>query len=159
MRKYPKQKLIRELNKLAEKLGRLPKQRDIVKPSLMAYRNAFGSFNKALSGAGLEPKKIISYTEIELLGLLRKRYSLASKIPTQRDFNKLKGYPDSKTYYERFGSWNNALKAAGFKPNKPGPKKGKKKKLLKKQEALHKEKIPEKEQKKKPLWRRLFGSD
>ena len=147
MKKYKKQELIKNLRQLSKDLNRLPKQRDLIKPSLMAYRNAFGSFNKALSEAGLEPRKRVSYTNTELLELLRKRYSQTNKIPTQRDFNKLKNYPDSKTYYERFGSWNKALETAGLKPNKAGSKKGKKpKKILKKEEPQ-----------KKPFWKRIFS--
>ena len=147
MKKYKKQELIKNLRQLSKDLNRLPKQRDLIKPSLMAYRNAFGSFNKALSEAGLEPRKRVSYTNTELLELLRKRYSQTNKIPTQRDFNKLKNYPDSKTYYEHFGSWNKALETAGLKPNKAGSKKGKKpKKILKKEEPP-----------KKPFWKRIFS--
>ncbi|MEA3514091.1 MAG: hypothetical protein U9R34_01295 [Nanoarchaeota archaeon] len=152
MKKYPKQELIQNLRQLSKDLSRLPKQRDLIKPSLMAYRNTFGSFNKALSEAGLEPLKRISYTKTELLELLRKRYSQTNKIPTQRDFNKLKNYPDSKTYYERFGSWNRALETAGLKLNKAGSKKGKKpKKVIEPKKIIKKE-----EPQKKPFWKRIF---
>ena len=38
------------------------------------------------------------------------------RVPLADDFNKKKGLPSYMTYMNYFGSWNNALKEAGFKP-------------------------------------------
>lgn len=40
------------------------------------------------------------------------------RIPTQSDFENLKGYPSRKTFSNHFGTFNNALKEAGYKPVK-----------------------------------------
>lgn len=57
------------------------------------------------------------YTREQLLFFLKEHYSRNKKSPTVKNINKNKRYPSATTYESRFGSWNNALKAAGLKVN------------------------------------------
>ena len=51
------------------------------------------------------------YTDTDLLNKIKKFYVRNGRIPLKREFNALKIYRD------RFGSWNNAIKRAGFDTN------------------------------------------
>ncbi|MBR5621073.1 hypothetical protein IKW75_01140 [Candidatus Saccharibacteria bacterium] len=51
----------------------------------------------------------------ELLELLRKKAEELGHAPTADHLKKNPTMPESTVYIERFGSWNNALKAAGLK--------------------------------------------
>ena len=51
------------------------------------------------------------YTDLDLLKKIHNFYAIHNRIPLKREFNALKIYRD------RFGSWNNAIKRAGFEPN------------------------------------------
>ncbi len=59
--------------------------------------------------------KKVFYTEQELLDLLITYVQKHGKIPSSRDFKHTK--PNYTNFEEKFGSWNNAIKAAGFIPN------------------------------------------
>ncbi len=52
-----------------------------------------------------------SYSDKTLLNNIREFYSTSGRIPLKREFGSLRVY---RTY---FGSWNNAIRAAGFEPN------------------------------------------
>jgi len=51
----------------------------------------------------------------ELLENIRIFYNKYNRVPQYRDFSN--NVPQSKVYVRRFGSWNEAIKAAGFEPN------------------------------------------
>jgi hypothetical protein len=53
------------------------------------------------------------YTDEELLSIL-KQYSIEQEFPTQRKFKKSCGLPCSVTYFNRFGSFKNAILMAGI---------------------------------------------
>ncbi len=78
----------------------------IVKPKLVGIK---------IKSKGPEKK----YSKEFLIGLLKERHKVTSKIPTKAEFEKLKSYPRPATYIEYFGSWKRALIAAGLvKPRK-----------------------------------------
>ncbi len=58
------------------------------------------------------------YTKEQLLFYLKKLSSEIKRTPKIKDMNSKKEYPSASTYAFRFGSWNNALKAALLKINK-----------------------------------------
>lgn len=58
--------------------------------------------------------KIKNYTDEELLNELRRFEKEEGRIPTYDDFIVNVGYPSSKTYQRRFGSWSNVLKLVGL---------------------------------------------
>jgi Homing endonuclease associated repeat len=51
------------------------------------------------------------YTDEDLISKIQNFYHINGRIPLKREFNALKIYRD------RFGSWNNAIRLAGFEPN------------------------------------------
>ncbi|MBD3204547.1 hypothetical protein GF327_09730 [Candidatus Woesearchaeota archaeon] len=82
------------------------------------------------------------YTKEQLIHYLNTLSKKIRKTPTTKQMDKHKKYPCSSTYRKRFGSWNSALKKAGFKPNKI--KRYSKKELIDSLKQLHKDlgKIP-----------------
>jgi hypothetical protein len=110
--------LIDELHRLAEGLGESPGKREmneLGEYSYSAYRNEFGTWNKALLEAGLEP----SPSKIPREDLLKALEDLAEsleRIPRVNDMRH-KGRYSITAYCNAFGGWNNALRAAGFRLN------------------------------------------
>lgn len=80
----------------------------------------FGSYDKLIDKLNLNHNKIKSnkYKEEFLLNELKRFVNEFNKIPIPTDFDKLQGYPSRKTFTNNFGTFNNALKLAGFEPTK-----------------------------------------
>lgn len=65
------------------------------------------------------------YSDVELLELIRQFHAGAGRPPTMVEFNdpeRKSDYPSAGTYVKRFGSWANAIEAAGFDRPKRGPR-------------------------------------
>jgi len=113
-----KKALEKHLLDLAEKLGRTPKQDEMVdadgRPSATPYNTHFGSWNEALLDVGLSPHRpAIGATTDELLEEISRLKKENNKIPSQRDMNEMGKYSAGK-YFREFGTWNDAIKQAGF---------------------------------------------
>ncbi len=54
------------------------------------------------------------YTTEELLEYVRQFHKKYNKVPVQLDFSSNANYPSFGIYKKHFGSWNNAIKLAGF---------------------------------------------
>ena len=119
--KYTEEKLIKILQKLAQELGRTPKESDIQNrsdlPAVRTFIVYFGSWFNALREANLFRKNKI-YTKEDLIKILQQVGDDLSKVPGEHDLYKYPKLPQSKTFVFHFGSWYNALKAAGFKAKK-----------------------------------------
>ncbi len=61
------------------------------------------------------------YTSDFLLKKLVEYYNLHNRIPKTYDFDKSPNLPDSTTYRNRFGKWNNALEKAGLNIGRKHP--------------------------------------
>lgn len=60
----------------------------------------------------------ISWSESKIIKSIQDFYSANGRIPQHREFDKANAtYPSRSTIVKYFGSWNNAIKAAGFNPN------------------------------------------
>jgi hypothetical protein len=107
--------LISEIKRFYKENERIPVQSDfkgnLEYPDVNKYQRRFG-WNNALKLAGFNPNKVDCYSKEELIELLHKFYEKNGNIPRMEDFSGNYEYPSCEPYINRFGSWNNALKAA-----------------------------------------------
>ena len=116
-RRISDEDLCAELRRVAEELGESPTVRqfdDRGAYSEATLRNRFGSWSDALAAAGLDPagsKRPIP--EEELLEELRELAADLGQPPTVQQMND-QGPRWASVYVRRFGSWTEALAAAGL---------------------------------------------
>lgn len=107
--------LLAGIQQLAEKLGHPPTSREMDEQgaySRVVYRNRFGSWNEALAAAGLDQRT--KGTEIPRENLLEELRSLADDLDRPPKSTDMKGHGKYShgVYRRRFGSWEEAVKAA-----------------------------------------------
>lgn len=79
---------------------------------------SFRNFNKQLKNLGFPIRNFTKdrqYTSEQLLQSIKNFVNVHGSVPAYRDFKN--SNPSTTTICERFGSWNKAIEAAGFKPN------------------------------------------
>jgi hypothetical protein len=112
--------LLDELHRLADELGHVPRQKDMVNKGKFhhrSYQNAFGTWNDALSAAGYEPNIVFKRPSKDvLIEYLRDFGDGLDHSPKKREMTESGRY-GANTYIREFGSWNDALRAAGFELN------------------------------------------
>lgn len=117
--RYSKEALLTELQELASELGHPPTLQDVREYSDIAattYYNRFGSWKDAVEAAGFEPRDPDSRVPIsDLLTELTHVAETHGIPPAATDMDENGEYWAS-TYRRRFGSWNNAVAAAGYDP-------------------------------------------
>jgi hypothetical protein len=116
---YNREMLLETLRQLADQLGRAPTTRELVEyglPCQATYTARFGSWAAALAEIGLQPKGSRLYERDELLDVLREVAEELGHPPTHAELWEREGLPRPTTYEYRFGSWNQALEAAGLTP-------------------------------------------
>jgi len=117
-RRYSDRAILAELKACARRLGRSPTMREFaadpasaVHPQTVVER--FGSWNEAKRRAGLVPRRFA--TREDLLGLLRQLGDELGRVPTAKDLDaRRKQMPSKSLYWHTFGSFTEALRAAGF---------------------------------------------
>jgi hypothetical protein len=118
--RYTRGRLIRHIRKIATLVGRTPTQNDLIDHgppypgTIVKYFD--GKLSEAMKAAGFEPRrgpKEKGYTEEQLLDHLRKLEWELGRKPTFMDVKK-QGRPTPQTYIRYFGSFPNALLAAGY---------------------------------------------
>lgn len=120
--KIARSDLIAEIQRLFQVKGRNPTSMEMHREgkfSSSTVREKFGSWNDGLRAAGLTPKY---HYEIPRRKLLEDIQTVAEEIgrtPTTADMVS-EGQYSVRTAQSEFGSWNNALRAAGFEPNRIG---------------------------------------
>lgn len=110
--------LIEELQRLADDLGRTPTTRDMAeygRRGYSVYISHFSTWNGALKTAGLDPVLTPNIPEEDLLDEIRRLADRLGRTPLTLDMDADGAY-HCGTYSTRFGSWNDALDAAGFDP-------------------------------------------
>ncbi|MDB2275494.1 hypothetical protein PM022_13280 [Halorubrum ezzemoulense] len=113
------ERLITALQGFAEKLGRPPTTDEMDRSGPYtsdSYKRAFGTWNRALRQARLEVHSVWDVSEEDLISELNSLAEELSHVP-RKDEMRNQGKWSAAVYQERFGSWNEALRAAGFEPN------------------------------------------
>lgn len=115
---YSDKELLKEVNALAKRVGRTPRQEDMEQYgefSVSTYNERFGSWNQTLERCGLEPVHRHNISRSELLEALTDLANQVEHIPTANDMDAL-GEFSSAPYFGRFDSWRDALEKAGLEP-------------------------------------------
>jgi len=113
-----RENLLEEIERLAEELGDTPTSAEMNEEGAFwgsQYYEEFGSWNNALREARFEPNQRKIPTD-ELLGELRRLARDLGRTPTKQQLND-RGEYWGKSYLNRFGSWNDAIRQAGLEPN------------------------------------------
>jgi len=118
--------LLNELQRLRNELGQPPTVQDVRdhgKYSATPYYNHFDGFNEARTAAGLaSPQRESHSTERiskeELIGEICRLEEELDHPPSLQELRQHGEYSVG-TYYNRFGSWQTALKEAGFASRNP----------------------------------------
>jgi superfamily II DNA or RNA helicase len=120
---YTKEILVKQLQDLAKELGYTPTLDDVGKASAqgkcasaMALFQHFGSFNGALTAAGFEVNQE-GYERDQLVIQLQSLSTRLGRTPRAGDVAEAEDCASLDTFYRHFGSFNNALIAAGFLVN------------------------------------------
>jgi hypothetical protein len=115
-----KSDLIDELHRLGEELGRTPTSRDMAdrgKYGTATYTHQFDSWNDAVGEAGLEPTRERDVPREDIIAELKRLTEELGKPPNTKEMAEHGCYGVS-TCSNEFGTWNEALKAAGVGTNK-----------------------------------------
>lgn len=105
------QELLKDLERVAEELGRVPNSTDMDdhgRYSGSNYSSFFGSWNTALQRADINDSR-----EEELIETLQSLNSRLERIPFTTDLHDISGI-SQHDYIRCFGSWDEALEAAGI---------------------------------------------
>lgn len=111
--------LIQELLRLDSIVDSSPKAQDMTdigKYGENTYLRRFGSWNDALSEAGIEKNRRVNIPREELISELQRLYIEYGEAPSASLMND-KGKFSEGVYIGRYGSWNESLKEAGIEPN------------------------------------------
>ena len=116
--RYTDEQLLEELQECAARLGRSPTMREFsldpeANPHPQTLVTRFGSWNRAKRKAGLVARRFA--TRAELLRQLWELGAELGRIPTGADLLRRRASMPSKSlYWQTFGSFRSALRAAGF---------------------------------------------
>ena len=117
-RRYTDAQILDELRAAADRLGRSPTMREFAQdPEARLHPQTviehFGTWNAAKRAAGLVPRRFL--TREELLSQLRALGDELGRVPKASDLTaRRRSVPSTSLYAHTFGSFSNALQAAGF---------------------------------------------
>jgi len=121
MREYSKEELIKITKDYSIFLGRTPKIKEVTYnkelPPINQFLKKFGTWNNLLKECNLKISSVGSYSKEELLGILKELKKRNKRSPKIDDLKNNLNLPAPSTYFNKFGSWNNALKEANLKIN------------------------------------------
>jgi hypothetical protein len=111
--------LITELQRLATEKGHPPEMSEMDTEgeySRSTYLSHFGTWNDALRAADLEVKRPTNVPKDRIIEAIQALADQLGHPPTVDEMNNHGKY-SRKTASKRFGSWNDALRSAGFEPH------------------------------------------
>ena len=114
--RVPDEDLIEAIRNLANELGRVPTAPEMNEQGAYSQRtcaNRFGSWANAVLEAGLEPAGKQNIPKPELLAEIDRLASELGHAPTVEEMNS-EGQYHVATYYDRFESWRQAKRRAGY---------------------------------------------
>ena len=118
-----KEELLSYLVEYYNKYGEVPSTRkfNALKkyPNNVTYKRNFGSWNTALELAGLpikQCKPLVPYNKDYIVNSIKEYISKYKKIPSTKEFDADKNFPSAATVVKYCGSWNNAIREAGYTP-------------------------------------------
>jgi hypothetical protein len=122
---YRRAELISKLRKLAARLGHTPAQQDVNLhpdyPCHATYVNHFGSWNAAITAAGLPLNRSTEpCSSEELKTILQQLVEELGRAPTHRDLAERR-LPTARTFARYLGDWREALMVLGACPRSAGP--------------------------------------
>jgi len=112
----PEQKLCTALEELSNTLDRPPETTDMNEEGAYAastYLHRFGSWEDACNAAGIEAPTGDELSRDELISALQSLADSLNKTPQAKDMDE-HGEFSAVSYWRKFGSWEEALDAAGF---------------------------------------------
>lgn len=121
MKYLSKQEIIEEFNRVCTKIGEVPSQSNFVKHSGRVngdmIRKVVGSYEDLISSSELKSNKYRSaYKKEFLLSEINRFVREFKRVPIPTDFENLESYPARKTFYNHFGTFEDALLKAGHTP-------------------------------------------
>lgn len=116
----PEDELLDALESLADAVDReVPSAKDMDESgpySAATYRARFGGWDDALRAAGYEPEnRRRIYSEEDVVEAIRSLAEELGRPPTSREMDE-RGAVSSVLAWQRFGSWDDALRASGYDP-------------------------------------------
>lgn len=111
--------LLAGIDRLADYLGRSPtttEMNELGAYSAETYKNRFGSWARALQTAGYQPVRQHRVSKDALIDEIRRLASENGGPPTAADMRS-EGKFTVTIAQNRFGSWSEAIEAAGYDPN------------------------------------------
>lgn len=123
MTSVTRDELIQELQRVKDELGEPPSANDMREYGeypVSTYRYRFGSWANALREAGFPPRSVGEPLPREdLIAELKRLAEKLERPPSAADMKTVGEY-STDAYRNHFGSWNNAVEAAGFDPTPEG---------------------------------------
>lgn len=115
-----KAQLLEKLKMVQEELGHTPRYNDLsdfpAAPSAYTYEQHFGTFSNALEKAGMKPHVEFQVSKYDLIRELRAVANNLGRTPQVKDFRERDDVYGVSTYHRYFGSWIEAIEAAGLEP-------------------------------------------
>lgn len=94
--------------------------------AVSTVQREFGTWNAAIKAAGFDPCIQYRHDRETALQAIRDFVARNRRVPTVREFRAATAeHPSSSWYALMFGSWSEAVRQAGFRPNVPGGKRQK----------------------------------
>lgn len=117
--------IIAAIKLTAQEIGCVPKSCDCGEydrmPAASTVKHVFGSWNNAITEAGLKARRWSRHDKIadsDLLALLRAKAAKMGSTPTRKSVDQDPDMPRAIVYEKRFGRWADTLMAAGLTKKK-----------------------------------------